>query len=389
MVQEVDAVLVGVQGTVVLIQPPTTFINDALTTALAALPPQGGDLYVLPGTQPYVFSNSVLVDKPNVTLHFSRGAILQLGSQAPALVRVRAERFRCIGAHVDQIVTATHSGISCFLVESQAGATSDEASFVECHFRIQQAAADIVGFSCIRAVGPAVPASPRRGLCVADSTFVVVDPGVQQTDAFTGSDPHGVCMIRAEDCVDTIVRGNHFRGSKGTTTLHGGPMIFARGVSGVVVSDNVFRDMVANPLNGEQALIDIVGAAAADDLGLALARNVFEGANVGAVVRVEGGRGIAMTAFNFGRMIGETRAGLLLVPSAAGEPVAAVAVHGGNLHNVNRIDGYMIRADAVRDLSISGNAFSIVGATQEYLSFAPGECRGVVVSPRQPREVKL
>lgn len=390
MFQETNAVLVGVQGTVVPIDPGAgVFINDALTTALAALPAQGGDLYVLPGTTPYGFRGSVIVSKPNVTLHFSWGAVLGFGTPVQALVRVQAERFRCVGARVEQVVTGLQSGASCFVVESVGGSGSDEASFVDCHFRMQQAAPAIVGFSCIRAVGPAAPSPPRRGLCVAESTFIVVDPGVQQTSAFTAGDPHGVCMVRTSDSMETILVSNHFRGSAFTTEVHCGPVFFAREASSVVINDNVLRNLVANPATGELGLIDIAGVPGAPDLGAVLARNVVEGANVGAVVRIEGGRGLAVSSFNIGRMIGDTRAGLLLVPSALGEPVTAVAINAGNLHNVNRVDGNMIRVDAGSDLTITGNAYSIVGPTQESLFFAPGECSGVVIGPRQPVERKL
>lgn len=386
---DTNAVLVGVQGSSFPIDPVAgPFINDALTSALAALPSAGGDLYVLPGTQPYAFRGTVTVDKPNVTLHFSRGAKLVFGVPLQALVHVQSERFRCIGARVDQVVTASQSGSSCFLLDSTGGANSDEATFSECLFRVQQSAPDIVGFACIRALGAPPPESPRRGLFVADCAFELVEPGVQQTTAFTGSDPHGVCMIRSSDSADTIIRANHFRGSAATAQLQGGPVIFARESPSVVVSDNVFRDLVAVPLSGSQALVDIAGSTVSADLDVVLARNVVESANADAVVRIEGGRGLVMTAFNIGRMFGGTRAGLLLVPSHNGQPVSNAAVYGGNLHNVNRVDGHMIRAEAARSLSISGNAFSIIGANQEFLSFVPGACDEVVIAPRQPRERK-
>lgn len=388
MVQETNAVLVGVQGTVVPIGPGQ-FINDALATALAALPPQGGDLYVLPGTLPYGFSSSVIVTKPNVTLHFSRGAILGFGASIQPLVRVRAERFRCVGARVEQVVTAVHSGATCFLIESVGGAMSDEASFVECHFQVRQAAPDIVGFSCIRAMGPAAPAPPRRGLCISECTFIVVSPGVQQTNAFTGGDPHGVCMVRTSDCLETILVGNYFRGSAVTGDVHCGPILFARGAASTIVNDCIFRDVRATPQSGEQALIDIGCIPGADDLGVVLARNVFETARADAVVRIEGGRGLCMSSFNIGRVGNGARAALQLAPSVAGGAVTAASVHGGNFHNVERLDGYMVQAEVVRDMTISGNAFSILGATQEFLSFAPGQCTGVVIAPRQPQERKL
>ncbi len=248
---------------------------------------------------------------------------------------------------------------------------------------------DIVGFSCIRAVGPVSPAPPRRGLSVSECTFIVVNPGVQQSHAFTGGDPHGVCMVRTSDSLETILASSHVRGSALTTEVHCGPVFFARGASSVIVSDNILRSLVASPASGELALIDIACAPQATDLGAVLARNVIEGANVGAAVRIEGGHGFAMTTFNIRRMIGDTKYDLLLVPSSAGEPVAAATVHGGNMHNVNRADGRMIHAEAISDLTISGNAFSIVGPTQEIQSFAPGECKGVAIAPKQPVERKL
>lgn len=60
-----------------------------------------------------------------------------------------------------------------------------------------------------------------------------------------------------------------------------------------------------------------------------------------------------------------------------------------DLYNVNRTDGHMIHCDAVSDLMSAGNVYSIVGPTQEFLSFAPGECRGVAIAPRLPMERKL
>lgn len=257
-----NAIFVGLEATAVFPNANpwvpitnTNAVSQPFKDALLDLPAQGGVLYVMPGSSPYVFDQVVPVNKPNVTIHFVGGSELTFPPSSilgpTALFQVTHPNFHCHGARVKFVITdgSNVDDRSCFLVET------DDASFLDCLFDVQQLVGPSVvirSFSCIRqdATDPEI----HKGLRVARTTFVV-QPGNAQSAAWTLDpipQPRGICCIRASRLRGCVLVENQFRSGSSTVKGDCGPVILLDAVEECSLSTATFRGL-KTPTSGSGA----------------------------------------------------------------------------------------------------------------------------------------
>lgn len=385
-----DAVVVGVAGHVENITSSVP-INEALTNAMGFLPAEGGDLYVLPGStaSPYLFGSMVLIDRPNVTLRFSRGARLDFlqSTTFEALIKVIARGFRCVGPHVQRTVEDTDSGRSCFLVDDgMTSESSNDAAFEGGVFDMKQSSPNIVGFSCIRARG-ASATTPRCGLTVCGSTFFI-RLGTKQAQAWSGADPGGVCGIRASNSAETIVATNRFNGEfvGGPPRQSGrcGPLVYLVDSPHAILHANTCRYLDLITVMGDSALVRLTNAAAEGHQSLLVA-SMLEGVSATHILEFLDLRDVIVAAGNFGRLAAGTLVGIRAASKPGGSGGDTLVVYGINCHNVGGATGHMIEVESTRNVAISPVALTLIGDRQVPIAIADGSCANIVVDPNQAR----
>lgn len=252
------AIQVGLNGPVFPISTPSA-ASGAFSAAIQDLASTGGgELFVYPGYEDppsqqhrkYLLDATVVVDVPNVALRFAPGAVLDFAnSSIETLFHVRAPGFRCVGATVDH-VTTQKDGRSCFLVgDPTTGLNADDASFLDCTFRIQQNVDVLRSFSCLRAEGR--EAVPRRGLDVSGCTFELL-AGTRQVAAWLGDEPYGVCVLRCRNSQGVQFRENLVHGPSEAVKGACGPVLLLDNAPGARVACNVLRGLDLVPATDGQ-----------------------------------------------------------------------------------------------------------------------------------------
>lgn len=370
------------------IQVTPTQANVAVQQAVSDLPPNGGVLYVMPGSATYEFQDTVLVNKPNVVIYFTSGAVLAFSSMGvhKQLIKIVSPRFRCHEARVVyqvQNANGVDNDRSCFLVNEE-NQNCDDASFIDPTFDIKQANAagpDILNFSCIRATGQDA-ALPRRGLRVSGGTFII-QQGEKQTKAIDPTNPtklFGVCAIRGLNSAETLVTNAVLRGAVET-----------RGQSGtLVVLDNcpasVLVDVICRALDLIPSTAGEVGGSvfrittngSNDGHRTVLARISFEVVRARYMIELINTRSDIVAYMNHGRT-GDSEASLV-ADGTRGTALAALAM---NFHNVDGLGtplgtNYMIDLKRISNAVISGHVF-LPKPNQFALRVAQGQCSGVYI----------
>lgn len=399
MAQNLDRIHRGSDDpTPIPIQPEAA--HKAFRRALASLPAAGGfELFVSAGSAPYEFAKEVLVDRPGVRLEFSPGAELRFsdaGSQAN-LFRCTAPGWTVRGARVTH--TARADGVapqqrSVFRVEdASATQPSDDARFVDCHFTLSQETPDLVGFSCIRAVGLDA-GRPRRGLDVRATTFEFSGVGVRQSVAWQGEEPLGLCAIRASNSRECLLTRNLFRGELTSVAPGGslaasrtGTLVYLSNTPDSIVSDCTFNvlDLIAQGGTSAGSVIRIRGLDGEPGHHTVLTNNVFEAIGARHVIELCGPVADVVANCSFGRVF-DTEAPLAALPVAGGPRGGrgdTLVISGNDFHNIQ--PEHQIRLQEVADVSIDGNAFNLVQLDHKPLQVVQGSCANVHVGSSQVR----
>lgn len=383
----VNRVQLGVAGPLLTLDPQAPHV--ALQSALDTLAESGGgELLIHPGYHPaqgavpYVFSEAVRVDVPDVCLRFAPGAVLAFGG-ADALFHVRAPRLRCESARVVHEDTGS-SQRSCFLIgdPGQPGTDSDDAVFVDCHFALTQASADTLGFSCIRAEGD--EGSPRRGLRLEGCTFDF-GPGVRSSDAWQGDDPFGLCAVRARNSALCTLTANRFRGPSGAGLGHAGTLVLLDNAPESSVASNVFVGLDLMASNGTGgSVVRVTTHRGHVGHGTRVGGNVFHAIDARHAVELVGARFDAVDANSFAELGPDCDAALVARGPAgeglviAGNAFRAVAAAGGRSG-----PGVPIRLAGVGSVTVSANVFGRLPTDGRALEVEAGSCSDVHVAAAQ------
>ncbi len=363
--------------------------NAAFQSAIASLPTQGGfELYVTPGSDVYRFAAEVVVDRPNLTINFSPGAQLTFkDTVAQNMLLIRAPNFRCKGARVVHSITNLNhlDERSVFRVDDMTSPNStDGASFADCVFHVDQMVLGIKSFSCIRAMG-ASGTSPRRGLDVRGCTFHFPISGIQQTNAWSGADPYGICAIRTRRTRSCLLSRNLFFGIDSASRSHCGPMLYLEDSPDAVISSNVFRLVNVKPAtigteNG--TVIRLTRGISQEGLHAVLAANTFE--NIGAQFAIEliGTSGDVVAFSNFGRILTSDAAiRASPIPGQMTPSEKVLVVVGNNFHNVQ--PNFMVSLERVGDVTIAGNVLFLWTPDDHPFAFETRSCENVHVAAGQ------
>ncbi len=370
--------------------------DGAFAEALASLPALGGTLHVLPGSQPYVFQNTVLVDKPNVSMRFAAGPALAASSYLtfPAtggplqLFKLRSHRFRCVGAYVKYSATSTStdSGRSFFLVTDELGG-ADDAAFLGCTFAVKQdtpsQAPDITNFSCIRSEGLS-DSAPRRGLRVSESSFLI-DPGTAQSTSWSGADPLGICGVRATNTAEVLVTKTGFLGTNDVPPPRGagGPMILLDNCPASILCDLVFVliSSIAGVGGEHGSLVRVTTHGTAEGHRTMLCRFLSENNDARYMVELIDARSDVLAFANFGRLLGHCEAGVV-VHGAKSDGLVVAAL---NLHHVSAAPALsrLLDLQAIRNATVSGVTLKPFTSSQIPLRILNGTCLNVQVEADQ------
>lgn len=397
---DTDVIFVGPDSQPFPITPASAHVafRQALDY-LAGLSTDGGDLYVSPGTNKYMFGQKVIVGNgapdlgvDNLTIHFSKGAILDFaGSTADALFEVRRRGFRCVGAHV-QHQSSDVTDRSCFLINDNgvAGA-SDDASFVDCTFDMEQAGNTIKAFSCIRAIGAGSEANLRRGLNISRCSFLF-RPGVRQRFSWSGLDPYGICAVRGRDSAEFTVTGCQFRAHHSAAGAHGmcGPAIYWDQCDESVLSSCVFSSLDLNPGPGqhpEDNLLPVIRLRTQDKEG----HHSILSSNVLRSIEAQNWVDLLDPQFDtiHGNVFGRPGASARRIVSARHIPGAVDAANtlviaGNAFSDDPGSSSVMVRLSSVRNVVVDGNVFGDLQPGKNAVS-VEADCSNVEVSPNQAR----
>ena len=397
---DTNAILVGPEGTPFTITPGSahTAFRQALDH-LAGLSTNGGDLYVLPGTSKYVFGQKVVVGTgapdlgvDNLTIHFSKGAILDFDPNASldALFEVRRRGFRCIGAHV-QHQSGNVTDRSCFLINDNgvAGASND-ASFIDCTFDMEQAGNQIRAFSCIRAVGTGTAALLRRGLDVNRCVFLF-RPGVRQRFGWPTLDPYGICAVRGRDSAEFTITGCQFRAHPfaGGGVGMCGPAIYLDQCDESVVSSCVFSSLDLKPVPGPQpaSLLTLIRlrTQVSEAHHSILSANVFRAIEAETWIDLLDPQFEAVTGNVFGRPGSTAKWIVAAHPANPPSSNANTLVLVGNAFSDDPASpAEMVRLESIANVVAEGNVLSDLSPGKRGF-VVEADCSNVEVSPNQAR----
>jgi hypothetical protein len=390
-----DAIFVNLGGGgVVKVQPAAA--DAAFQAALALLPRSGGVLHVAPGTAPYVFQSAVVVNVPDVRIEFAGGppaAGLAFPTRdGPAeLLRIEAPRFRCRGAVVRHAAAqggGADDGRACFRVVDAHG-----ARFEGCRFELEQASADVVGFSAVRAEGSS-ELQPIEGLRLAECTFLIRSGTPIAVTSGTG-EPRGVVCLRARNVAGVRVEACIARGEQlGTRNTHCGTVLHLDHCPGSVVTDFSARFLdlrTAEPSNEAEPVVRMTTHGGHDGHRSATVRTVFEDLGTLTAIQLEDARSVVVAHANFGRLVPFSRS----VIEVRGAASRGLVVHGVNFHNVSAaqlepepLQNAMLDFQAAQAATVSGNVFAAFDGTQAYLRTAPDACADVVLGAATARRSK-
>lgn len=411
-----DAILVGLEARVV---PPNTDPWVAVTPtsahlafqeALADLPDSGGTLFVQPGSAPYVFGETVNVDKPNVTLRFAAGP--SVGAETSYLTfpdsggpkelfRVRAPGFRCHGAYVlyeadnDGGMGTSDDDRSCFLVTDEL-VSADDAAFLDCTFDMKQAtppadpnepekSPNIFNFSCIRSSGRA-DAKLIQGLRVSGTTFRI-RPGTPQTQSWAHGRPLGICCVRARNTAEVRVTKTMCIGTTDDPRGNGGPFVFLDNCPASILSDLVVRAIQTgcvqlDPDNYEPAgsIIRITTHSQQEGHRTVLARLAFETINARYMVELLEGRHDVVAFANWGRLVPECEAVLFLGGiESRGLSASAMNFHNFQAGQTPGGQSRAVRLESSADVALWGNIVLRFNENNGFLELGSDSCSNVSV----------
>jgi hypothetical protein len=387
-----DAIFVNMGGGgVVKVQPAAA--DQAFQAALALLPRSGGVLHVAPGSAPYVFQSAVVVSLPDVRIEFAGGPAAA-GLAFPArggpseLLRIAASRFRCRGAVVRHTAAqggGADDGRACFRVVDAHG-----ARFEECRFELEQASADLLGFSAVRAEGGSELA-PIEGLRLSECTFLIRAGTRSAVPSGTG-EPRGVVCLRARNVAGVRVEACIARGEQqGTRNTHCGTVLFLDHCPGSVVTDFSarFLDLGTAALSKEaEPVVRMLTHGGHDGHRSTIVRTVFEDLGARTAIQLEDARSVVVAHANFGRIVPYARS----VIEVLGLASRGLVVHGVNFHNVSAsqlepepLQNAMLDLQGAQAATISGNVFAAFDGTQAYLRTAPDTCADIVLGAATAR----
>lgn len=371
--------------------------DAAFQTALSKLPPSGGVLFVSPSTAPLVFQSSVLVDVPDVRIDFAGGPTAG-GLAFPArggpaqLFDVRAPNIRVRGAAVRHVASqgggGADDGRSCFRFTDAPG-----ASLEGCRFDLEQAHADLVGFSAVRAEGTSERA-PMEGLRMTECTLLIRS-GTPSSQPSAGGEPRGVVGLRARNVAGVHVEACLARGDQaGQRNTHCGSVLHLDHCPGSVVTDFSarFLNLGTNDRSREaEPVVRMTTHGGHDGHRSVLARTVFEDLGTRAAIQLEDARSVVVAHANFGRLVPLSRS----VVEVLGPASRGLVVHGVNFHNVSAsqlvpepVPNHMLDLDSARGATISGNVFAAFDDKQEYLRTGADQCADVVLGSATARRAK-
>jgi hypothetical protein len=381
-------------GVNIQIQPDRADL--AFADAVASLPAGGGVLYVTPGTQPYVFQNTVVVSKPNTRIEFTSGPRLgalglpelpfsYLAFPATAgpreLFRIEAPRFTCRGAYVKHEASnpsLADNDRSCFLVQA-----ANDAHFDLCRFEFKQDNANIVDFSGIRAEG-ASDSELVQGLRIADCSYLI-NKGTKQSATSGTSAPRGIVCLRVRNASQVLLEGCIVRGEDGDfREKHCGTVIHLDNCPASVLADFSIRFLdlgTSQAGSAADSLIRIVTHGIQEGHRTVLARAVFEDIGTKSTIELSDARSNVIAYGNFGRIIPLSENAIEVNGAASRDVVIA----GMNFHNISGNDlglakNFMIDLKSVRNVTVSAIVFFPFDGKQDLLRAAPGQCSGVVTS---------
>lgn len=365
MAHKTNAIQVGIGGDVIDIATPSA-ASVKFQEALNLLPAMGGELYVFPpdpaGTK-YQIDATLTVPRNNVLLRFAPGAILDFSSSSPptTMFEITVANFRCVGARIQHTVgSLTASGRTIFHVrDNGAVGQSNDARFEACTFDLQQAVANIDGFSCIRATSDENIHDHRKGLFVSGCTFLL-RPGTQQAAPWsTAGVPQGVCAIRAQKSGCCLIVGNHFRGSDMITPGDCGPMIYMLDSPESIISSNSFRQLRLAPtswlLDVERSVLVRLARTTQEGHHSVISSNLFESIRGDYVVSLDD------SFYNgfCGNDIGDVRDSAFAALRATGNPLVIV---GSGFHDVDASGSTqprsVIELDGAEDIVLAGNTMT-------------------------------
>lgn len=390
-----NAIFIGLGAGHIDITPANA--QAAFVQAMDDLPDEGGVLYVMPGTAPYVFQSAVVIDKPNTRIEFCSGPADASGmpdsylafpaSGGPKqLFRVDAPRFHCRGAYVRHEafnVSGEDDDRSCILVQG-----ANDARLEACTFELKQSHAEIVNFSAIRGEGIS-EASPLHGLRILDCTFIIREEGTAQSMPFDPAGPMGVICVRARNAVETMVRGGQFRGAEGVPMVRDiccGSAIVLDNCPASIIADSVFRllDLVTDVmLHPAASLIRVLTHASEAGHRTVLARLLFEEIRTKTAIELSDARSDVVAYCNVGRLSGSSESAV----EVNGNSSRDVVIGGVGFHNVSASVlpvppgpfSFAIDLRGVRNSTISSLVFSPFSSDQRFLRIAPRTCSNVLV----------
>lgn len=195
----------------------------AFAAARDALPNNGGDIWVSPGTADYEFDSQVDWGTKSVSIEWSPGARAKYSSGVPGLFIFRRP-CKVRGLLVRQDVVTAPSGQSILLVDDTAAAnTAGDCEFIGCRFELLPTAAAIRDLVCIRAQG-FDPANASGRILVDRCAMVLRSGGTQQTWSWVGEEtsgvgtneltgiPYGLGLVAVTSFRQAIVRNASIRG---------------------------------------------------------------------------------------------------------------------------------------------------------------------------------
>lgn len=403
VVPKVNVIFVGLEAApippgpgYVEISDPTK-ANEAFDTAIASLPASGGTLYVMPGTVDYEFRESVIVNKPNVTIDFVGGSTLKFSPISPVggpdLFVIDQPRFRCTGARVVHTITSANNQDfrSCFLVRA------NDAEISNCTFEVRQGDATGIAikyFCCVRALLKVGEPDPYRlGLRVTRNTFILDTAGFDQVAPWvppsppitTFPVPRGVCGIGIEVARGAILSGNLFRSSTPGVKAPCGPAMFLATVEYTVISSNSFQDLRTPPgdLDGDRGAVVRMVAPVGEGHHTVLSGNVFGDLDTAVVVSLDNVRYDFITSNVFDRIGSATRACWSVIRAKNGAVLGIVANAITRITGDSAADEAAIYLEDLSSVTISGNVFTEVQTGQGAFAVDPGTCENVQFETQQ------
>lgn len=394
---QLDAIFVGLGATA--LPPGPDYIpvvpgqaHQGFQDAIDSLPDNGGTLYIMPGTAAYTFGQTVLVNKPNVTIDFVGGSTLTFGaSAATSLFSVSQPGFRCYGARVVHSIASGNNpnDRSCFLIQA------DDADISGCRFEIRQGdvAFAIRYFSCIRVLQLFPLEGFRSGIRVARNTFILDKEGIDQTEPWVPAGqsptgytlPRGVCCIGAEFVRGLILSGNTFRSNASGTTAACGPALYLVTSEQCSVSSNTLRDLRASaggsgPDRG--SIVRLLGHLG-EGHHTVISANAFTEIESAILIGLDLVKFDYIAANVFDRIGSATRPCWSVVRAQFGEVLGIVGnvftrVTGGGGANEAGIFLH-----GLAECTISGNLFSEVQTGAGVLATTPGTTSNVHFEPQQ------